>query len=122
MTENRISKIKTGSSYKGFLIDLIIYISVMFLVREIYIPKVGFIANGLFWSLTTFAIASWRMKVRGVSWKDLGLIKPDNLWRTFGIAAIIFVSIMISIIIFEIIKDNLPFSISPDNTSEDAVS
>ena len=40
-------------NHKGFLIDLIIYISVMFLVRELYIPKVGFIANGLFWSFTT---------------------------------------------------------------------
>ena len=124
MTENIKSKTELlgKTNYKGFLVDLIIYISVMFLVREIYIPKVGFIANGLFWSLTTLIVASWRMKVRGVSWKDLGLKKPDNLGKTLGISVIIFVSVMLSIIIFEIIKDHLPFSIPPDTSSESAVS
>jgi hypothetical protein len=52
-------------NYKDFLFDLIIYIAVMFLVREIIIPKVGFIANGLINSLTTLVVASWRMRVRG---------------------------------------------------------
>ena len=124
MTENIKSKTELlgETNYKGFLVDLIIYISVMFLVREIYIPKVGFIANGLFWSLTTLIVASWRMKVRGVSWKDLGLKKPDNLGKTLGISAIIFVSVMLSIIIFEIIKDHLPFSLASDTSSESAVS
>jgi len=110
------------TNYKGFLFDLIIYISVMFLIREVYIPKIGFIANGLFWSLTTLIIASWRMKIRGISWKDLGLRKPENLWKTLGISIIIFVSVMISIIIFELIKDQLAFSITPDSSSETAVS
>ncbi len=110
------------SNYKGFLLDLLIYIAVMFLVREIWIPKVGFITNGLFWSFTTLIVASWRMKVRGVSWKDLGLKKPTNLWKTLGISVIIFVSIIISIIIFEIIKDNFFLAITPDTSSESAVS
>jgi len=110
------------TNFKGFSIDLIIYISVMFLVREIYIPKVGFIANGLFWSFTTLIVASWRMKVRGVSWKDLGLVKPNNFGKTIGVSAIILVSVVASIIIFEIIKDHLPFSIAPDSSSESAVS
>ncbi|MDC9723383.1 MAG: CPBP family intramembrane metalloprotease [Urechidicola sp.] len=114
--------ISKPTNYKGFLLDLIIYISVMFLVREIYIPKVGFIVNGLFWSFTTLIVASWRMKVRGVSWKDLGLKKPENIWKTYGISVIIFVAVMVSIIIFELIKDNLPFSIAEDTSSESAVS
>ena len=96
MTEN--VKLETEllekTNYKGFLVDLVIYISVMFLVREIYIPKVGFIANGLFWSLTTLIIASWRMKVRSVSWKDLGLKKPNNFGKTIGVSAIILVSVI----------------------------
>lgn len=106
----------------GFLIDLSIYISVMFLVREIYFPKVGFVANGLFWSFTTLAVATWRMKVRGVSWKDLGLSKPKNNGKTFGVSAIIFAAVMISIIAFELIKDQLPFSLASDTSSESAVS
>ncbi len=117
--ENIVSK---QNNYKGFLIDLIIYISIMFLVREIYLPKVGFIANGLFWSFTTLVVASWRMKVRGVSWKDLGLRKPENLGKTLGVSAIIFVTVIISIVSFEIIKDHLPFSLASDTSSESAVS
>ena len=117
-------KIKTlgASNYKGFLLDLFIYITVMFLVREIWIPKVGFITNGLFWSFTTLIVASWRMKVRGVSWKDLGLKKLTNLWKTLGASVIIFVSIIISIMIFEIIIDNFVLDITPDTSSESAVS
>ena len=116
-TENTVSK---QNNYKGFLIDLIIYISVMFLVREIYIPKVGFIANGLFWSFTTLAVAMWRMRVRGVTWKELGLRKPENLGKTLGISIMIFITVIVSIVIFEITKDHLPFSLSPDTSSESA--
>ena len=120
------TKLKTElegkNNYKGFLIDLVIYISIMFLVREIYIPKVGFIANGLFWSFTTLVIATWRMKVRNVTWKELGLRKPDNLWKTLGIAALILAATMISLIAFNILIDQLPFSLASDTSSESAVS
>ncbi len=109
-------------NHKGFLIDLIIYISVMFLVREIYIPKIGFLANGLFWSFTTLVVATWRMKVRGVTWKELGLRKPKYFWKTLGVAVLILATVMISILTFEIIKDHLPFSITPDDSSESAPS
>lgn len=110
------------NNHKGFLIDLVIYISIMFLVREIYIPKVGFIANGLFWSFTTLVIATWRMKVRNVTWKELGLRKPDNLWKTLGVAALILSATMISLIVFNILIDHLPFSLTADTSSESAVS
>jgi len=106
------------NSYKAFLMDLLIYISVMFLVREIYIQEVGFIANGLFWSFTTLVVATWRMRARGVSWKDLGFRKPKNFAKTLGISALILATVMISIIVFEIIKDQLPFSIAPDTSAE----
>ncbi|MFN4764564.1 lysostaphin resistance A-like protein [Gillisia sp. Q332] len=110
------------TSYKGFLIDLIIYISVMFLIREVYIPKIGFLANGLFWSFTTLGVATWRMKVRNVTWKELGLRKPKSPFKTLGISIIILAAVIISIVAFEIIKDNLPFSITPDSSSENASS
>ena len=94
----------------------------MFLVREIYIPKAGFIANGLFWSFTTLLVATWRMKVRNVTWKELGLQKPKSLGKTLGVSVLILVAVVISIMTFEIVKDNLPFSITPDSSSENAVS
>lgn len=110
------------TNHKGFLLDLAIYLTVMFLIREVSIPNASFIVTGLFWSITTLIVASWRMKVRDVSWKDLGLKKPNNFGKTIGISAIILVSVIVSIMIFEIIKDHLPFSITPDSSSESAVS
>ena len=110
------------NNYKGFLIDLIIYIAVMFLVREIYFSKVGFIANGLFWSFSTLVVATWRMRIRGITWEALGLRKPKNLGKTLGMAALIIVTIIISIILFEIIKDYLPFTLATDSSSESSVS
>lgn len=110
------------NNYKDFLFDLVIYISVMFLVREIYIPKVGFIANGLFWSFSTLVVATWRMKVRGVSWKDLGLRKPESIKKTLLVTGFTLALIPVSLIIFEILKDQFPFLLKPDTSDTSAVS
>ncbi|MEM5567126.1 CPBP family intramembrane glutamic endopeptidase [Psychroserpens sp. AS72] len=109
-------------NHKGFLFDLIIYISVMFLIREIYFPSVGFIINGLFWSLTTLVVATWRMKVRNVSWKDLGLSKPESFKKTLVVTIGILIAIVLSIMAFEMIKNYLPFSIDEKNYSENSAS
>ena len=89
----------------------------MFLVREISIPNAGFITNGLINSFTTLVVASLIMRVRGVTWKELGLTNPKNLKTTLMVTGFILVFIPVSIMIFELIKDQLPFFISP-NTSE----
>jgi len=109
-------------NYKGILFDLIIYISVMFLIREIYFPKLGFLLNGLFWSFSTLAIATWRMKVRGVSWRDLGLKKPKSFKKTILVSALILVFTVIAIMGFNIIIDQFQFFIEPDTSSQSAVS
>jgi len=102
----------------GIFFDLIIYISVMFLVREIYFQNMTFITNGLFWSFSTLIVATWRMKARGITWKELGLIKPKN-FKTLVIATgFLFVFIPISIILFQIIKDFLPLSLATDTSSQ----
>lgn len=41
-------------------------------------------ANGLFWSLTAFAVVTWRMRASNVTWKDLGLHKPKSILKTLG--------------------------------------
>ena len=110
------------TNYRGFLFDLIIYISVMFLIREIYFPKVGFIANGLFWSFSTLVIAIWRMKIRNVSWKDLGLSRPESIKKTLLVTVGILIAIVLSIMAFEMLKDYLPFSIELKNYSENSAS
>tara|TARA_B100000959_G_scaffold48618_1_gene49965 strand:+ start:394 stop:1053 length:660 start_codon:yes stop_codon:yes gene_type:complete len=105
-----------------FFIDLVIYISVMFLVREIRIPNTGFITNGLINSFTTLVVASLIMRVRGVTWKELGLTNPKNLKTTLMVTGFILVFIPVSIMIFELIKDQLPFLLEPDTSEKSAVS
>lgn len=94
----------------------------MFLVREVYFSEIGFIANGLLWSFATLAIATWRMKARGVSWKDLGLCRPkDYKVAVIATAAVLSMAIF-SVVLFEVTKDQLAFGVTPDNSGESAVS
>lgn len=109
-------------NYKGFLFDLILYLAVMFLIREVYFPQLSFIANGLMWSFSTLIIASWRMKARNITWKDLGLRKPKNLVKTLLVTIGILIAIPILIIVFQNIQDLLPFTLAPDTSSQDAIS
>jgi hypothetical protein len=101
---------------------LVIYLSVMFLIREVYFSEIGFIANGLLWSVTALAVAAWRMKVRGVSWTDLGLCKPrsykDGLIATLAVLGLA----VVSVVVFQVMKDQLALGIAPDNSGESAVS
>lgn len=116
------NKIVTPINHKGIFLDLAIYISVMFLIREVYFSSVGFLANGLFWSFSTLVIAMWRMKVRGVTWKDLGLCKPKNFTKTLLVSGLILVSTIISLVVFNLIKDQIPFLTTPDVSPEGTVS
>ena len=118
-SENQILK---PTNHKGFLLDLIIYISVMFLIRKIYFPNFGFIANGLFWSFSTLIVASWRMKVRSITWKELGLVRPENFKKTLLVSGLILLATVLSIMAFHLIKDYLPFSSAPDTSIESASS
>lgn len=117
------SKLNTGKvSPLAFLFDLFIYISVMFLIREVYFSQFNFIANGLFWSLTSLVFATWRMRVRGISWKDLGLCKPKHYKSALFATVFIVGFAIISIVLFQILKDQLALEIAPDNSNESAVS
>ncbi len=118
MTQQTQNSSLQSINYKGFLFDLVIYISVMFLIREVIIPKVSYLVNGLVWSLTTLIVASWRMRVRNISWKEIGLRKPKSILKTLGIAVIILIAVVVFMIVFEIIKDSL--TISPDTSPETA--
>lgn len=117
-----VVSVQSGFGPQHFLWDLVIYLALMFLVREIYLREVGFIVNGLFWSFSTLVVASWRMKVRGVTWRELGLSKPRSLKRALIATGFILVLAPVSLIIFEILKDHLPFFVAPDTSETSAVS
>lgn len=99
------------------LIDLTIFLSVMFLIREIRIDSIGFWGHSLFKSLTTVGVATLLLYYRRQSWKDLGLTKPDHFLKSLGVAAIILVGTVISIMIFEIFLRDILFT-TVDSVSE----
>lgn len=107
---------------QAFLIDLAIYLSVMFLIRKVYVSEIGFLANGLFWSLTTLAVAAWRMKARNVTWADLGLRAPRSYKSTLiATAAVLGLAIGL-VIVFQLVNEQLALGLAPDRSEESAVS
>lgn len=103
-------------------IDLVIYISVMFLIREIYFSQFNFITNGLFWSFSTLLVATILMRLRNVSWQEIGLFKPTNYKKALLATAFIFAFTLLSIIIFQMLKDKLSLQIAADTSNESATS
>jgi hypothetical protein len=106
----------------GFFLDVLLFLSVMFAVRAIHLPGVGFLGNGLFWSCTVLCVATWRIRARGFSWSDLGLRRPESIKGAIVATVFILALVPISIIVFELVKDQLPFGVAPDTSNEEAVS
>lgn len=99
------------------LIDLSLFLALMFFVRTIHIESLGFWGNAIFKSVTTVGLATLLLYLRKQSWKDLGLTKPASYRRLFVISAITLIGTIISIMIFQIFfADLLP------NGSESIVS
>ena len=94
----------------------------MFLVREIRISNAGFITNGIINSFTALVVASLIMRVREITWKELGLSKPKSLKTALMVTGFILVFTPVSIMIFELIKDQLPFLLAPDTSEKSAIS
>ncbi len=113
---------KDRAGPQALLIDLALYLTVMFMVREVYFSEVPFLANGLFWSLTTLLVATWRMRARGVTWTDLGLRRPQNLKVTLLATGCILGLAVGSIIVFQMLKDAIPLGLAPDTSNESAAS
>ncbi|MEE4244150.1 MAG: CPBP family intramembrane glutamic endopeptidase [Kangiellaceae bacterium] len=103
-----------------FWLDLGIYISVMFLIREIYFSQFNFITNGLFWSLTTLTTAAIMLRVRQVSWREIGLFKPSNYKQALIATVFIFIFTVGSIIIFKLLKNQLGLEVAPDMSEQNA--
>ena len=94
----------------------------MFLIREVYFSEIGFIANGLLWSFSALAVATWRMKVRGVSWTDLGLCTPKS-YKGALIATVAVLGLAVfSVVVFHMMKDQLALGLAPDTSGKSAAS
>lgn len=94
----------------------------MFLIREIAFSDVGFIANGLFNSLTTLVVATWILKARAVTWNDLGLNSAQSFKKTILVTGFILVCTPLSLVLFELVKDQLPMVLASDTSEQSSVS
>ena len=109
-------QIKSTVSPWNALVDLSIFLSVMFLVRAIQIESIGFWGNTLFNSAATVGAATVLLYYRKQSWKDIGLTKPDKYLKMLGIVAITLVGTVVSIMLFEIFIRDL-FTTTAETTS-----
>lgn len=91
----------------SYLFDLVIYIAIMFLIRETSIPNSHYLVTGFLYSGTTLVVATWQMKKRGITWKSIGLRKPKNIPITFLKAGGIFIAIIGMLLLFNILQDSL---------------
>lgn len=107
----------SGVNPLNALVDLVIFLSVMFLVREIRIDSLGFWGYSLFKSFSAVGVATLLLYYRKQTWKDLGLTKPKNYLKSLVVAAIILIGTVISIMIFEIFLRDILFN-STDSVSE----
>jgi membrane protease YdiL (CAAX protease family) len=106
------------SNWKGYALDLIIYIAIMFLIRETSIPNTHYLVTGFLYSGTTLLVATLMMKKRGITWKALGLVKPKSIKKTLISSVVIFITIIATLLIFNLIQDS--FAITKE--SSEAVS
>ena len=90
----------------SYLIDLTIYIAIMFLIRETSIPNTHYLVTGFLYSGTTLIVATWQMKKRGITWKSIGLRRPKNISMTFLKAGGIFITIIGMLLVFNLIQDS----------------
>ena len=89
------------------LVDLVIFLGVMFFVRTIYIESLDFWGNALFKSISTVGTATALLYLRKQSWKDIGLIKPKNFGRVILIIAAALAATILVIILFQLFLADL---------------
>ena len=90
----------------SYFFDLVIYIAIMFLIRETHIPNSHYLVTGFLYSGTTLIVATWQMRRRGVTWKSIGLEKPKNIPKTFLRAGLLFILIIATFLTVSFIQDS----------------
>ncbi len=90
------------------IVDLVIFLGMMFFIRTIGVAILGFWGNVLLNSLTTVGVATLLLYFRGQTWKSLGLTKPESYSKMLAIVALTLIGTVASIMVFEIfIRDLL---------------
>ena len=82
-------------------VDLVIFVTVMFSIRQIHFESIGFWGNALLNSTVTVGVATILLYFRGQSWTSLGLIRPVNYLKMIGVAVAAVMGTVMSIMVFE---------------------
>lgn len=104
---NKMENTAQRSNWKRYALDLIIYITIMFLIRETSIPNTHYLVTGFLYSGTTLLVATLMMRRRGITWKNLGLVRPISIKKTLLSSIVIFITIIATLLIFNLIQDSL---------------
>ena len=75
------------------LLDVLIIIVVLVVVKQFFLLYTIKYAGPIS-TFTAMAVATWRLRARGMGWKDLGFVKPENwvktlLWSGAAFAVIV---------------------------------
>ncbi|WP_436515771.1 CPBP family intramembrane glutamic endopeptidase [Ekhidna sp. To15] len=103
------------------LLDLVLFIGLMFFVRTIYFESLGFWGNAVFKTTATVGLATLLLYFRKQSWKDLGLTKPESYKPLIIIVAVTLVTTVITMILFQIFVADM-FSAAEQTAAGSAVS
>ncbi|TGV00711.1 CPBP family intramembrane glutamic endopeptidase [Flavivirga rizhaonensis] len=106
----------TQINFKSYALDIFIYLSILFLVREINV--FGHLGSVILGSIMALIVANWRMKKRDVSWKDLGLRKPENIKKQLWVGVSIIVAVLVMAIMTKVLKNYFP-DVFPTNENTD---
>jgi len=81
--ENNTEQTGTGGMSLNWsaLLDLLIIIAVLVVVKQFFLLYTIKYAGPIS-TFTAMAVATWRLRARGMGWKDLGFVKPENWGKT----------------------------------------
>lgn len=85
------------------LFDLVVFLGVMFGVREFHMEALGWGGNVLGRTGLTLLAATLLLRWRGQSWKTLGLRKPDHWGKALCAAALVVVGSIAAVMLFELL-------------------
>jgi hypothetical protein len=93
----------TNSRIAG-LFDLLIVVAVLVTVKQSVLPY-SVVYAGPASTFSAMAVATFLLYRRGLSWADLGLKWPRSWLRTIGLAVLIFVAFIATVVVFQTIAD-----------------
>ncbi len=74
------------------LLDALIIIAVLVVVKQFFLLYTIKYAGPIS-TFTAMAVATWRLRARGMGWKDLGFVKPDNIPKMLLLSLLVLAAI-----------------------------